>query len=262
MARERGRRRGSKVGIVLLVLLLILGGALVVADRVAAGAAEDQIAKQAKKELVARQITTDGDPKVSIAGFPFLWQVIDGKYKKITIDIARPKINNVQLEDLQIVAVTVRADAQAVLKGTGDVVADQVSGTASITWDSVRPLLSLAGVPSGVDPSKVELNVVDNKIQLKVPLSVNGYNFKLIANGTLVVDTGKVIVKLDDVSSDVGSVPQVVQNLIKQYQDRLSVTVRIPAMPYKLVVNKVQSTATGLMMIATASDVKLAGANT
>ena len=249
------------MGIVLLVLLLILGGALVIADRVAAGAAEDQIAEQAKKELVARQVTTDGDPKVDIAGFPFLWQVIDGKYKKITIDIAHPKINNVQLENLQIVASTVRADAQAVLNGTGDVVADQVAGTASITWDSVRPLLQLAGIPSGVDVSKVELTVVNNKIQLKVPLAVNGYSFKLIANGTLVVDTGKLIVKLDDVGSDVGSVPQVVQNLIKQYQDRLSVTVRIPAMPYKLVVNKVETTNTGVLMIATASNVKLAGAN-
>jgi hypothetical protein len=249
------------VGIVLLVLLLILGGALVVADRVAAGAAEDQIAQQAKKELVAREITTSGDPKVSIAGFPFLWQVIDGKYKKITIDIARPKINNVQLENLQIVASTVRADAQAVLNGTGDVVADQVSGTASITWASVRPLLQLAGLPSGVDPAKAELTVTNNKVQVKVPLSINGYNFKLIANGTLVVDTGKVLVKLDSVGSDVGSVPQVVQNLIKQYQDRLSVTVRIPAMPYKLVVNKVQSSDTGLVMIATAENVKLAGAN-
>ena len=249
------------MGIVLLVLLLILGGALVVADRVAAGAAEDQIAQQAKKELVAREITTSGDPKVSIAGFPFLWQVIDGKYKKITIDIARPKINNVQLENLQIVASTVRADAQAVLNGTGDVVADQVSGTASITWASVRPLLQLAGLPSGVDPAKAELTVVNNKVQVKVPLSINGYNFKLIANGTIVVDTGKVLVKLDSVGSDVGSVPQIVQNLIKQYQDRLSVTVRIPAMPYKLVVNKVESSDTGLVMIATADNVKLAGAS-
>jgi hypothetical protein len=253
------RRRGAKAAIVLLVLLLILGVALVIADRVAAGAAEDQIAAQAKKELVAREVTTASDPKVDIAGFPFLWQVIDGKYEKITIDIERPKINNVQLENLRIVASTVRAEAQAVLNGTGDVVADQISGTASITWDSVRPLLQLAGVPSGIDPSKLDLQVVDNKIQLKVPLTVNGFSLTLTAKGTLVVDAGKVIVRLDEVDSDVGSVPQLVQNLIKQYQDRLSVTVRIPAMPYKLVVNKVETSSSGVTMIATAANVKLAG---
>ena len=259
MTRERGRRRGSKVGIVLLVLVLILGVALVVADRVAASAAEDQIAQQAQKELVARQVSTAADPKVNIAGFPFLTQVVGGEYDKITIDIARPKLNNVQLETLQIVASTVHADAQSVLKGTGDVVADQVTGTATMTWESVKPLLQLAGLPQGVDPSKADLSVLNNKVQVKIPLAVNGYNFNVIAKGTLTVDNGKVIVKLDDVSSDAGSVPQVVQNLIKQYQDRLSVTVRIPAMPYKLVINKVQSTDTGLLMIATAANVKLAG---
>jgi hypothetical protein len=252
--------RGAKVGIVLVVLLMILGGVLFVVDRIAVNAAEDQIAKETKKELVSRQIETASDPTVAIDGFPFLTQVLDGKYKKITIAIERPLISGVQLDNLQIVATTVHAEARAVLNGTGTIVADQVSGTATIGWEAVRGLLEYAGVPTAIDPAKVELKVNNNEIQLRVPLSVNGVNFAVTAKGTLAVDSGKVRVKLTEVGSDAGSAPQVVQNLIKQYQDRLSVTIRIPAMPYRMVVNKVESSADGLLIIATAANVELAAA--
>jgi hypothetical protein len=251
--------RGSKVGITLIVLVLILGGVLVIADRVAVNMAEAQIATQTKKELVARQIDTPNNPKVSIAGFPFLTQVLAGKYQKITIAIDHPKINGAQLDTLQLVASPVRADARAVLNGTGQVVADQVTGTATLGWDAVRPLLQLAGMPPGVDPSKVELNVNNDQIQLRVPVSYGGANFAVTAKGSLAVEAGKVRLKLDQVGSDAGAAPQVVQNIIKQYQDRLSVTIRVPAMPYKLVVNKVQTSSTGLLVIATATGVKLSG---
>src|SRR6185437_9632929 len=123
------RSRGSKVGIGLLVLLLIVLGVLVIVDRVAAGEAEKQIAQQSRKQLTARDVSTPSDPKVSIGGFPFLTQVLAGKYDKITISIAQPKVNNVQLDKLDVVANTVRADAQSFLKGTGDVVADKITGT-------------------------------------------------------------------------------------------------------------------------------------
>jgi hypothetical protein len=260
VARE-GRRRGGKVGIGLLVLLLIVLGVLVVVDRVAANAAEGQIAQQARKELTARQISTPTDPKVSIGGFPFLTQVLGGKYEKITIEIAQPKINNVQLDKLDVVATTVRADAQAVMKGTGDVVADKITGTATINWENVRPLLQLAGLPEGIDPSKVELKVANNQIQLRVPLTINGANFAVTAKGTLVVESGAVQVRLDEVGSDAGTAPPLVQNLIKQYQKQLTVRIKIPEMPFKLVINKVESSDAGLLMIASAANVKLGGAS-
>ena len=250
-------RRGSKVGIGLLVLLLVVLGVLVIVDRVAVGEAETQIAKQTHKELTAREISTPSDPKVSISGFPFLTQVLAGKYEKITIDIAQPKINNVQLGTLDVVATTVRADAQSVLNGTGDVVADKITGTATITWDNVRPLLELAGLPNGVDPSKVDLEVVNKQIELRVPFTISGSTFTLIAKGTLVVESGAVQVRLDDVSSDAGSAPAFVRNLIKRYQKQLTVRIKIPAMPFKLVVERVESTKTGLTMIASGANVKL-----
>ncbi len=253
------RGRGSKIGIGLLVLLLIVLGVLVVVDRVAANAAEGQISQQTHKELTARQITTPSDPKVDIAGFPFLTQVLAGKYQKITIDIAQPKINNVQLDTLNVVATTVHADARAVMNGTGDVVADKITGTATISWENVRPLLELAGLPKGIDPSKVELKVANDQIQLRVPFTINGANFAVTAKGTLIVESGAVRVRLDEVGSDAGAAPAFVQNLIKQYEKQLTVRIKIPEMPFKLVIDKVETSETGLIIIASAANVTLGG---
>jgi hypothetical protein len=250
-------RRG-KTGIVLLVLLIIVGGGLLVADRIAANVAEQQIAAQAKKEMVARKITAPSDPQVGIDGFPFLTQVLAGEYKKISISIDKPDINGVRLNRLELVASTVRADAAALMRGTGDVVADKVTGTATMSWEAVRPLVQLAGLPSTIDPSKVELKVVNNQIQLRVPLAINGVNFALRATGTMAVEAGKVRLQLTSVSSDAGDPPPVVQNFVKQYQDRLRATVNVPALPYKLVVNKIETTSSGVLLIATADKVTLA----
>jgi LmeA-like phospholipid-binding len=254
------RRRGWKIGIGLLVLLLVLVGGLLIVDRVAAGAAEKQIAQQARQQLVANKVSTPSDPNVSISGFPFLTQVLAGKYEKITIKIAQPKINNVQLNELDVVATTVRADAQSVLNGTGDVVADKITGTATISWANVRPLLQLAGLPKGIDPSKAQLSIVNNVVHLRVPFTIGGQKLALTAKGTLIVNLGEVQIRLDEVGTDAGSAPQFVQNLIRQYQKQLTARLKIPVLPFKLIITKVESSASGLLMIATGDNVKLSGA--
>jgi LmeA-like phospholipid-binding len=154
----------------------------------------------------------------------------------------------------------VRADARAVMKGTGDVVAGKITGTATISWENVRPLLELAGLPKGIDPSKVELKVANDQIQLRVPFTINGANFAVTAKGTLIVESGAVRVRLDEVGSDAGKAPPFVQNLIKQYEKQLTVRIKIPEMPFKLVINKVETSETGLLIIASAANVTLGGA--
>jgi hypothetical protein len=184
--------------------------------------------------------------------------VLDGKYTKITISFDKPDINGVKLERLELVANTVRADAASVLRGTGDVIADRVTGTARMGWDAVRAQVQLAGLPSGIDPSKVELKVINNQVQLRIPLAVSGVNFALRATGTMAVESGKVRLQLTSVGSDAGDAPPVVQNFVKQYQDRLRATVNVPALPYKLVVNKIETSDAGVLLIATAEKVTLA----
>src|SRR5882762_11548404 len=109
--------RGRKVTIVLLVLVVALVGLFVAADRIAAYAAERTIAKQAQQELTAREVTSPSQPDVSVGGFPFLTQVLAGKYDKITIDVHQPTIQDVKLDELDVTATGVNAKTSAILNG-------------------------------------------------------------------------------------------------------------------------------------------------
>src|SRR5215468_4780102 len=136
--------RGRRVTVVLVVLVVVLGGLLVVADRVAAYAAERTVARQAKQELAAQQISAAQDPIVHVAGVPFLTQVARGRYQKITIDVVRPSAQGVTLDDLFVVATGVNASTAALLHGTGEITADTVTGTARLDWDSATKLIDLS----------------------------------------------------------------------------------------------------------------------
>ncbi|GGM70836.1 DUF2993 domain-containing protein [Dactylosporangium sucinum] len=251
--------RGAKAGIVLVVLAIILCGVLFVVDRIAASAAEDRITEETRNQLAANEVTYQGGPKVDVTGFPFLTQVVAGEYKKITIFLDQPKIQNVKLNDLTVEARSVRADARDLINGSGDVTAGVVVGTASMSWENVRPLLELAGLPSQIDPSQVDLKVVNNKIEIRIPLQYQGFTITLLARGSMVVETGKVRLKLESVTSEEGNLPPVVNNFIKANQGRLQVALRLPGLPYNLVINNVQSTDAGLQVTASAENVKLTG---
>ncbi|WP_433055812.1 LmeA family phospholipid-binding protein [Dactylosporangium sp. CS-033363] len=250
-------RRGAKIGIVLVVLAIILVGVFVVVDRIAASAADDRITQETKSQLAANNVQYEGEPDVTITGFPFLTQVLAGEYKKITISLTKPQVNNVKLDTLTVEARSVKADARDLMNGKGDVVAGVVAGNATMSWENVRPLLEVAGLPSSIDPSNVDLKVVDNKIEMRVPLSFQGFSLTLIAKGAMVVETGKVRLKLESVTTDRGNLPSQVNSLIKQYQSKLQVSVKLPGLPYNLVVNSVQTTDAGLQVTASAADVKL-----
>src|SRR5256885_16828783 len=137
--------RGRKIWIVLLILVVVLGGLFVASDRIAAYAAERTIASQTKKELVARDITSPSDPTVAVGGFPFLTQVARGRYDKITIHVDHPTSQGVTLDALDVTAKGVNASTDALMNGTGQITADDVSGTTSLGWDGVNKLMKTSG---------------------------------------------------------------------------------------------------------------------
>ena len=250
-------RRGGKVGIALLVIGGVLAGGLVIADRIAVGAAEDRIADQAGQELSARKITTASGPTVDIAGFPFLTQVLAGSYDKITVKIPAPLANGVQFENIDLVMSTVKADAAAIIKGTGQVTATRVTGRATLGWDAVRTALQVAGLP-GVEPSAVSVSVVNNAVTVKVPVAVAGQQAVLVASGALQVEQGKIRLKLTDIRAE-GTVTAVTQRAINEAKGKLAINLNVPAMPYRLVINEVTTSAAGVLIVASADNVVLAG---
>lgn len=249
--------RGGKVGITLIVIGLVLTGVVVAADRLAVNAAEGRISEEVSQELTARNTTTTGDPVVDIAGFPFLTQVFAGEYDKISISVPGPRLNGVLLDDLTLVAHTVTADTSAVLNGTGSVTASRVVGTASMGWDSVRQILQVASVP-GIDPASAKISVANNRFQVRLPAP--DYGTTLVGAGRFEVSEGVVRMRVESVTTEGGSLPAAARQYIDQVKHSLNITLNVPDMPYQLAIDAVRAKKSGIEIVATASNVTLAGA--
>jgi hypothetical protein len=245
------------------VVVVVLAGLFIVADRVAVNMAEKRIADQAVTEMRNRDITSDKRPQATIAGFPFLTQVLSGTYQKVTIHADHPHNGQVTLDYLTVVANRVHAPLDTIRSGHGRVTADTVEGTAAIGWDVVRGLVDttpLRQVP-GLDVSQLKITVKNNKVNLAAPVVFAGLNLQLQATGTLAVAKGQVRLQLDDLraASANGGATAIPPSFINQYRDQLGVKIAVPNLPYSLVVNKVESTPNGVLMTATAADVVIAG---
>jgi hypothetical protein len=256
-------RRGRRSLIALLVVVMVLAGLFVVADRIAANMAEQRIADQAATEMRNRDITSDSKPRADIAGFPFLTQVLGGTYRKVTIEVDRPRTGAVALDRITVVANQVHAPLDSIRAGRGQVTADTVQGTASMSWEVVRNLLDttpLRQVP-GLDVSKLTVTAKDNKINLAAPIEVAGMSFQLQAAGTVAVNRGEVRLQLDDLRavSAGGGAAALPASFVDQYRDSLGGRIAVPSLPYSLVINKVETTADGILLIATAANVVLSG---
>jgi hypothetical protein len=248
--------RGRKVTIVLVVLLVIVGGLLVAGDRVAAYAAERTVAREAKQELAAQQISAAQDPIVHVSGFPFLTQVARGRYEKITIDVVKPSAQGVTLDDLFVVATGVNASTDALLNGTGQITADNVTGTARLDWESATKLIDLSQYGgTGATVSALP----DGQVQIKAPVTVGTVSSTLIATGTIEIADDAAKVHVNKVSVAGGGIPAVVQQVLGAITQQLSFTVKIPPLPYHLKVRSVQARPEGVTITAAATGVPISG---
>ncbi len=162
--------RGRKAFTVLVILLIVIGGLLVAADRVAAYAAERTVARQAKQELTAQQISAAQDPVVHVSGFPFLTQVVRGRYEKITIDVVKPSAQGITLDDLFVVATGVNASTSALLNGSGQITADNAK--VHITKVSVEG----GGIPAVIQNA---LGAITQQLSFTVKIPPLPYHLKV-----------------------------------------------------------------------------------
>jgi hypothetical protein len=246
--------------VALLVAVLVLGGLFVIFDRVAAYAAQRTLVSQAKKELAARDITSPSDPKVAVDGFPFLTQVVRGRYDKITIHVDHPSSQGVTLDALDVTARGVNASTSALMNGTGEITADDITGTTSLGWDGVNKLMNTSGFGGqGATASPAP----DGQVQVRVPVTVAGVSTTVIATGDLTVTQTAVHLKINKVDSEGGGVlPAVITRLVGSIKESLSIDIKIPKLPYNLQVKDVKASSSGLAVTAVAANVPLSGART
>ena len=234
------------------VLLLLLLGLLVVADRFGKSVAEQLIGDRVVAQLNDQNATSQ-EPDVTIAGVPFLTQVLAGKYQEIKIllnDFTGPAGNgkNIKMDQLDIRAEYVKAPLDTIRSGTGDIVASTVTGAGTITYDNLADLIGREGL---------KLSERDGKLVGTAPIKALGQTFNASGTANLAVNDGVVSVSFSDVTAE--GLPDIplVRSLIDGFVKQLSVDLKVPALPLGMKVQKVEPTPEGLVVTAGASDVSL-----
>ncbi|MFB9238955.1 DUF2993 domain-containing protein [Plantactinospora siamensis] len=248
---ERPRRRGRRLLVGLLVLVIVLAGLLVVADRVAAGFAERTIADRVRQE-VAKQDASAQVQSVSVGGFPFLTQVLKGRYESISMRLAdvngAVQGKGVSLPRVDIDARNVDAPLDTLRSGSGDVTAGAVHGTGTISYDSVAKLINRPGV---------QLAAQNGKLGITAPVDLLGQKFTVRGTAKLAVQNGQVALKFDDLTADeLPNIP-LAQAALRNYASQISINIPLPQLPFQLAVKDVQPQPDGLAVTADARNVPL-----
>ncbi|MCO1596591.1 DUF2993 domain-containing protein [Micromonospora sp. RHAY321] len=248
----RPRRRGRKLLIGLVVLLLLVGVLLVVADRVAVGVAERAIADRVSQE-VTKQGAQSAAPDVEVGGTPFLTQVLDGRYERISIKLrdvqASVEGDAVRLPVLDVDARNVRASLDTLRTGQGDVVADTVNGTGTISYDSLAALLDRPGLTLGEQ---------GGKLAVTAPVDVLGQKFTVSGTADVTVaKSGAVALRFNDL--DAAGLPNLplARAVLNNYAKGISVDVPLPDLPFQLAVREVRPLPEGLAVTADAKNVPI-----
>ncbi len=247
--------RGRRVTTVLIVLLVVLVGLFIAADRVAVYAASQELASQAQKQLNSRGFTTPTRPTATIGGFPFLTQVARGHYDKATIHAKSLSGQGVTIDSLDVTATGITASTSALINGKGDITAANVDGKAHVGWATVTNLIK----QNSKDFPDVNVSALpDGQIQMSTPVSLLGVSTNVVATGTVRVSGSVVHVTINRVEAQGGNVPAGLNSIVGSLKTALSVDVKIPPLPYHLQIRSVQSTVDGLVVSAFAQNVLLA----
>ncbi|MGW0995026.1 LmeA family phospholipid-binding protein [Streptomyces sp. NPDC002523] len=240
---------------IILIIVVILGGLFVIADRVAVHLAEEKVADKVKAtENLA------STPDVNIKGFPFLTQLAGGSLDDVQIGIKDYEAatgnggRTIRIDDL-------KADMKGV-SFSGDyssATADSATGTATISYTEL--LKAARSEPTEVAPGILARIVGlsdggNGKIKVSVEGTVSSLGIKRtvsVLSSVSVVDD-KVQVRADNLP-ELG-VAAIAESRIRQVIDFQQVIDRLPG---GIKIDKVQAAQDGVEITVKGSDVKLAG---
>lgn len=231
-----------------LILLVVVGGGLFAMDRASASYAESQVATQVSNEVTARKLTSQA-PAVDVGGFPFLTQVIAGRYDEITIGLRDLSNGALTLPLLTIVATGVDAPLDKVRNGEGPITADKVTGESTVPWSAIVAAVGAKGlVLSGDD---------EGRVHVAGTVSLAGVNVPLSGTGKASISNGKVHFAVTELTTTDPTVSETIKVLIDQYKSRLAYDLTVPKLPYDLKLTDVRPTAAGVRINALAEHVTL-----
>ncbi len=240
---------------ILLILVVILGGLFVLADRLAVGFAEDEAAGklQANENLSAT-------PDVSIKGFPFLTQVASGTLDDVEVGIkdyeasAGAEGRTIRIDDLtaNMKGVEFSGDYSSATAATA-------TGTASVTYAEL--LKAAKSEPTQVAPG-VTANVIglsdggNGKIKVAVEATVLGNK---LPNPVYVLSS--VTAEGDTVKVNADNLPKFAGADVAESRTRAITDFeqKIDGLPGGIELDQVRAAKNGVEITVKGSNVRLAG---
>ncbi|MER5434350.1 DUF2993 domain-containing protein [Streptomyces sp. NPDC002588] len=240
---------------ILLIVVVVLGGLFVLADRLAVHFAEGEVADKLRTTE-----SLDSTPDVSIKGFPFLTQVAGGSLDDVEVGITDYQAatgisgQTIRLDDL-------KADMKGV-DFSGDyssATAASATGTASIAYDEL--LKTAKSEPTQVTPG-LTANVIglsdggNGKIKVTVEATVLGVKLKQPVSvlSTVTVEGDTVRVHADSLPDFRGVTAA--ENEVRTITDFEQ---KIDDLPGGIRLDKVEAGKNGVEVTVKGSNVRLAG---
>lgn len=224
-----------KLVVTLVVLVVILLGL----DRLAA-----YIASSVAAAALQTQYNLTSRPDVSAHGWPFLTQVIGGKYDDVEM-----RSNDLHTTGLPRVSADIHA--RGVHAGLGALIhrsitgvpVDRVDGTVTVPYAAIVAASRLPGLT---------LHRSGGGVAMRASPSVAGQTVRVGAVAHIGFAAGKLTVRADQVSGLGATVPS---QLAGQLAGQLSFTVPVGSLPFGISLDAARATAAGVQFSAHANDV-------
>jgi hypothetical protein len=224
----------------LLVVLLLLGGLVLAADRIAEEVAEDQVAR-----VVADRAGLAGAPDLEFAGFPFLTQAVAGRYEDVRVSLTGSDLGQPAGARADVALRGVRVALSDVLSGSvQQVPVERVDGTVTVTYDLLSDEL-------GPDTT---LSRDGDGLRVGTTVEIGGQAVPLTATGTVSLDGDTLVVDVDGATTAGVDAPGF---FVDQVSDALDLCYGIPALPFGLQVTGVTTGEDGVRIAVEATDAVL-----
>jgi hypothetical protein len=231
-----------RVARIVLIVVVVLGGLFVAADRVGVHLAESKAAKQA-------QVTEDLDarPKVSIEGFPFLTQVAGGKLDDVKVSAQDINAGG-GADSLRIDSFHADLHGVKLSNGFSRAVADSADGLAFITFDDLTK-----AAPQGITVSYGGATQ-DGKTFVKLSGAIPGIG------GSISVLSQITVRGADSIGLHANPLPKAFTalGLEDDIRQRIDFTRQLTHLPAGIALTSVTSTPEGISVAAGGKHVVLA----
>lgn len=243
---------------ILLIVLVVLGGLFVGADRLVVGLAEDEVAEKLR--------TSEGlseTPDVSIKGFPFLTQVVGGTLDDVEIGIenydAASGSDKIRIADL-----TARMQGVEFSGDYSSATADKATGTARISYDELleqaqgEPVelpLGATGKVVGLSDgggNKIKVEVEVSKGGAKLPKPVHVLSSVRVEGDTIKVNADEIPKKFEVMGVSI-PLPEGMVRDVTDFEEKVS------GLPGGIKIDGVEPARDGVDISVRGTNVRLAG---